>query len=480
MGLRDLFKFSRGYSSTGSTNIQAARSIQYELVKDVVDKSNFYNMGTFEMYENIYYQDAEVGGSIDRMSTLTGQCFKGFRLKNEERAGKLGHAMLLDAQLIADNINYERHIESCAEQLMINGNMIVEIDDDSYRPLPMRYMSIVEKSSDVGDTSGDKVIMTAGVYVYKEDGEEGERKIFKPENVVHIKYKDTPIFFTDNLGRETYGIYSISPLARAVHPVWWKRQTMIIDVLWRWMNVPREHHQIDSTMFELGRFTGTPNEKQTAATQAAQTFTNAYIETMKHQAPDQKYITLDNVKIGMVEAGASYMGTNELMNQLNNEIYTALNVSSSIVNGTNSGSYASELIISNYVSAKAIELAKKANAIPLRVVKERLLKINSNYPVDELDVVFELVMATSKLETFRIAAIMATLNSFTQNEIRQSVGYETFEDGDDIVTNARTTQSDEQIVANAMKGDSYPETPQSDEQHTRDAGQNANREFESV
>jgi hypothetical protein len=479
MGLRDMFKFSRGYSNTATSNIQSARSVQYELVKDVVEKSDFYNMPTFESYENIYYQDAEVGGSIDRMSTLAGQCFKGFKLKNKERAGKLGDSMIADAQFIADNIKFERIVESCTEQLMINGNYIVEIIDESFRPLPMRYMTIVEENGDVGDTGSDKVLMITGLYVYKEDGEEGERKVLKPEDVVHIKYKDTPIFFTDNLGRETYGLYSISPLARAIHPVWWKRQTMIIDILWRWMNVPREHHKIDSTMFELGRYSGSPSEKNASANRDAQTFTTAYIETMKHQAPDQKYVTLDNVDIDMVESSNSYMRTNDLMNQLNNEIYTALNVSSSIVNGTNTGSYASELIISNYVSAKAIELAEKASAVPMRIVKDRLLSINSNYPVDELDAVFELVMATSKLEMFRIAAIMATLNSFTQNEIRESVGYTDFETGDDIVTN-KVTQTDEQIVSNTMKGDSFPETPQSDVQHTRDAGQNANRESESL
>ena len=42
------------------------------------------------------------------------------------------------------------------------------------------------------------------------------------DKFMHIKFKKIPIYVTDNRGRKTYNVYSISPLNRTILPVWQK------------------------------------------------------------------------------------------------------------------------------------------------------------------------------------------------------------------------------------------------------------------
>ena len=37
---------------------------------------------------------------------------------------------------------------------------------------------------------------------------------------------------------------------------------MIIDLLWRWSNVPREHHKLSSELFTLDKFEGTWDQEE--------------------------------------------------------------------------------------------------------------------------------------------------------------------------------------------------------------------------
>lgn len=465
--------FKNNYTTT--SNINSARRVSSKLVEYIVNESDFNNMTLFEVFENMYEKEPEVGGAIDRISTLVGQSFKGFSVKNDS---KLHNAMLEDAQKIAKADNFDDIFEMGAELLSTYGNLFIKLDEDNinYTILPNKYISVIDDRDMAGRTDIDRLITEPNFYIYNEEKTDS-MKVYDSKDIMHIKYKKTPIYFKDVMNRQSFGIYSISPLQRAIVPVWWKRQTMIIDVLWRWRNVPREHHKIDSGLFNYTKYEGSTIEaKKRNAESDASAKINNYIENLVENTPDQGYVTLDNTDITSVSpSGSNYMDVNGLMEQINDEIWTALNVSQSMVNGKNSGSYAGEVMVGNYISSKIEQIGEKISELPMWIVKRKLLEINEDYPVNDLECKIEMTLSSNKLETFRIASIMGKLGIFTINEIRDTLGYNNMKDGNSIVN----SKGIDVEVENAMRGDEEPQTSWSDAQHTRDDGENDIRNMES-
>jgi hypothetical protein len=245
--------------------------------------------------------------------------------------------------------------------------------------------------------------------------------------------------------------------------------------------VPREVHSISADIFSADRYTGTPEERINKGQADADAFLSQYNAMMTDQQPDQGYVILDTVKIDTLQpskGGVAYMDSNELIKQLDDKVWTAMNVPKSVVTGESAGSYASELVVSNYVSEKVIQIAEKLKPVILENMRSRLKAIKATYPVDALDMKLELNMATSKLEVFRQAAIMGALNSFTQDEIRALLGYKPLTEAQkpNVVVGSRSQTLGDvgRDVSSTDPGiPKNPETPQSDGQHKRDAGQAA-------
>ena len=119
--------------------------------------------------------------------------------------------------------------------------------------------------------------------------------------------------------------------------------------------------------------------------------------------------------------------------------------------------------------------ASKFEDMILRITKEKLLKVNSKYPVHVLSVKFEVLMASSRIEVFRQAAIMVSLGLFTDIEIRDVLGYMglTDEQKEQVIMSGREKSNGDIMrdVSRATEAPSNPQTPQSNEQHKQDAGQ---------
>jgi hypothetical protein len=388
--------FGRTPSTVEQQKINDTRSLTNELVTAILDESKFWDMGRHDVYNEIYLRDSEVGGAIDKISTFMGQCYGGFNVFKKEGDYQ---KMIDKANEIGRNIDISGMLESIGETVLINGEFIAVSEDDgrAFTILPNKYVTIHQDRYQIGAGVSDTLITDNRYYVYKE-GEE-DQKIFDRKDIIHIKYKDTPIFMKDNKGNETFGIYSISPLDRCKMPVWWKRQCMCIDVMWRWRNVPREHHTIKTEMFDYSLYEGSPSQKRTAAMNDAQSYAASHANQVKNQTPDNGYITTDIIDIGYVEPRSSnYMDTNNLFNQLNDEIFTSLNITSSQVNGKEGSSYANEVMMGNYLSTKIMATTEKIKQFILSIVKKRLEDIGFN-DVDNLDMPLELNIATSRLDT---------------------------------------------------------------------------------
>jgi hypothetical protein len=458
------------------TRTMAGKKITVKLVEFLQNISDFSNMQDEEMQEQMFIWEPEVGGALDRLSTLVAECYQGPILMDTDKAtSEIEETMLKEAKRISDRIQMANQFEMYGELLPLFGDVYVDVRDPlTYRIIPNKYVTIVESKDQINQMIPN-VLMTNGNYLVFNETFQTNMFILEPSQWIHLKYKDTPIFAVDKKGRQTYGIYSVSPVQRAIIATWQKRQTSIIDILYRWRIIPREIHSVDSTIFALDQFSGSQMDRLDASKTKADQYISEYNKSIENQTPDQGYTVLDTIDIKMLETKAnSYMRTNELIDQLDAKVWTALNMPKSVVTGEGAGSYASELIISNYVSQKALQIAKKIRPLLLTNLRARLLMINPEFPVEKIDLKLELEMAATRLETFREMAIMASLGCFTQTEIRSMIpGYAplTEEQKSEVVTGGRTVQAAlDQFDSLQAK---YPDTPQSDSQHKQDSGQQA-------
>ena len=444
-------------------------------VKFIRDMSQFEDMNEPQIAEQLHRFDGPIGSSIDRTSTMVSKSLVGF--VSMVKASK--DPLLGEMLEVANNERYIRThrqmLEKNTELLMMHGNVYGEYNKDgTTTTYPNRYVTFVSER-DMVDRTTSKVITDPKLMCVYEKDDNNDTVVISRDNYYHIKYKDTPLFETDSMARETFGIYSVSPINRLIISVWWKRQVMMSDMLLRFRMVPREHHALSSEMFNLSNFAGTREEKIAASTIAIETAIAAYKKGLEDQDPDAGFVSLDNTKISILGSNLSYSGSNDFVKQLDDESYVALNVPKSIISGESAGSYASEVAVGNYVSDKFIQIASKFEDMILRITSQKLLKINPNYPVHLLSVKFEVSMATSRIEVFRQAAIMVSLGLFTDDEIRDVLSYAslTEEQKDHIVMTGREKSNGDIIrdISRATEVPSNPQTPQSNEQHKQDAGQ---------
>lgn len=470
-----------GNAATGSTQIAAQKRITTNLVGQITDLTNFQNMSDNEVYAQLLAWEPEIGGAIDRISTLVAQSVTGCTIRAGKEQDPQEARMLLLGNEIMQNSEIQNQFEALAEMLMTYGNAYLKINkDNTLTILPPEYVTFVEKEDHINNVDNTYIHTQANFLVVNERGLTVlQREVLPKGSFIHIKYKETPQMCYDQMGRRTYGIYAISPLHRTVISVWWKRQIQILDVLARARSIPKEHHSIKADVYSLDKYDGTSwAAKRTAAKADAESFMQTYVTKVAEQAADQGYVTLDTVEIKQVggEMGA-HMDINALIGQIEDHIWTALNVPPSTVNGKGAGSYASELVISNYVSSKVVQIAKKIKPAMLFIIRERLKQIDESLPVEKLDIDIKLSLAASEMEAHRQLALDVNTGLFSEDELRATVGYQPRREDQVAFVPPKANAGGSTVATSASNsiqgGDvddgSYPDTPQSDEQHVRDA-----------
>lgn len=486
-----------GTSKRSAANSAATSNITAEIASTVMDISKLNEMMDEDIYEQFIVWDTDAGGAVDKLGNLTGMAFKNTFIKDTDKTEDESEKnMLIDAEKIFTDANYRGLITASSELLLSQGNVFVmKNKDHTLTFLPNKYCTLVDESSMIGSYASNRIMMKEKILVVNEKAEsELDQVILQEGKYYHIRYNDTPINMNDMMGRKTFNMYSLSPMHRAVLPVWWKRQMMIIDVLWRYQNVPRPHYTLKSENFMgSGTFTGTTiAEREQQRQTEFNTLMSSITDTIKKQDPSQGLVSSDLLDSKMLESRSQYTNPNDLMSQIKADIYTGLNIPPSVVDGSGSGSYASELVISNYVSSKVIYLAERIKPMILDNLRERLLTINRSYPVDKLDIKLELTIAESNLDVYRMCLLMKQSELYTPDEIREVSGhaplteeqqaildevygknYSANETDDQTATGMSKTASDITQGGGTTDNPDYPETPQSEQQHTRDPSENA-------
>lgn len=462
--------------STGSyyssDKVAAMKSITNNLASYLIDLSKFDSLDDTEIYEQLYIWEPEVGGSIDRFSTLVGDSFRGFKLKDNEVENELATSMINDANSISEELDLRQYFETYAEIILMTGNLFLEKGKDfTLTIIPNKIVTVVDRLDRMNNsTLGETDVMTESNYLILNEQYDDVRRVIPKDKFIHVKYKSTPVYYTDSRGRRTYNIYAASPLHRVIISVWWKRISMIIDILWRYKNVPKEHHVINSEMFALDKYAGDTTARRTAAKRDLDTFIETYITALNTQVPDQGYVTSDAVDVSMVETkNMTYVGTNELIAQINEQIWGVMHMPRSMTSGESHSSYASELVVSNYVENKVIQVATRVRNIIIKNMRERLLAINSSYPVDKLDMIIDIELAASRLEATREFAIMVDSGLFTRDELRAVREYPALRPDQVPYVKARNTAQSDTSIPGAVPR-VYPDTPQSESSHPTDTG----------
>ena len=436
MGLKEKvfgrFKRLFGYTQ----GVSAGTAITMDLVNSLSTESRFDQMSYADVYEHIYTREPEIASAVDKIASYVARAYQGVYVRAGKKMEEDERKLQTVAQLVERKLGIRRWFEVIAGLLLIHGNAFVKIERSrksipTLRVLPNAMITVVDDKKRIGQFGGFQVIMDEKFVVINEGQlRYGFKEIVYPiEEVIHLRYKDIPVMVVDRLGRPTFGIYDISPLERVRRFVQWKRQLMMIDVMWRWRNVPREHHVISTDQFDLSKYTGTLEERRAKAQKDAEEVLRKYVSAISEKQPDQAYVTTDTVDIKTLETKTKYTEPNKLLEQIGEQILMALGVPESVVKGKSSGSYASEVVISNYLTAMIIGIAEKIRDALLPIVKEGVSKIDRTLPVEKLDMKIELVLDMNRMELFRQASIMVASGVFTPTEIRRFLGYDELTEG---------------------------------------------------
>ena len=292
-------------SNMSAGGVGGSTTVTSDLGKFLTGMSNFPALSEHEIYEQFYVWEPEIAATINKTAAMVRSSFKYFTLIDDAELDNLppdvdlsaaesvtqgytkdakpteedspiemdssGDSSTLREEMkdtaneIARNINVPNTFEVWASMMYTHGEIFLRKNPDlSLSIIPNDRVTILD---DVGRIDGkiSSLILIAQENILVIDEKLETEEQLKPGEFIHIKLYDVPLNLKDSKGRSTFGIYSISPLQRCIIPIWMKRQIFIIETMWRWANVPREHHTIEAEAYKLNLYPGTPEMKKKAA-----------------------------------------------------------------------------------------------------------------------------------------------------------------------------------------------------------------------
>lgn len=495
--------------TVAGTSVQQGNNSNF--VNFLNSHSDFASMHREEIIEHMYIMEPEVSAAIDSFALMVREAFQYFDIIADTEYDNLPEKLevanttidltntnknlakeMVDvANKISDVLDIPSLYETYSSLLYMHGNLYLKINKNlSLTVLPNDRVTLIDDKNRISQgnfSTGYTNLIKNANYLVVDEGLDTQF-ILNPGEFIIVKFRDTPLYVEDSKYRNTYGIYSISPLRRAIIPVWYKRILLANDALWRYKSVPRMDHELSSDAFSTANYTGSPEARMQKAIAEANAALTAHADAMKEQAPDEAFIHLDTIKIKNIEqSSGGYMQANELIDQTNDAIFSAINMPRSIIEGVSKSSYAAELIIYSYTSTKVTQIANKISRVILDIMKQRLLLVNPQYPVELLTIKCLYNSTSNEIEDFKSAVMMKDLGVFTDDEIRAKVKYKPLTEeqrnsGRIINTQQpKSSQTEERMSTRMMNSNSlginsngtvnYPTSPQSSTQQSTDSGQ---------
>lgn len=417
-------------SSVGPIMMPTSRAMQ--TIKD-------YFMGSYNKYQRygaLEELDSELQSGLSTASIVVAQSMKGFIIKPGEKLEGIEEELQEDLDAFYDEV-LEPMEYDIAYKLFRDGDACYVMDKAKaigirdFVWLPMERLTVLEDKKDLTQIS--KVIQEANWYVLNEIPSisgyatfvDSKTQEFPADKVAHFNWgrKEKVL---DLWGRETYGIFTRSPTNSLVPKLEGKLAAFLNDMLIKDVMVPREHHKLPSEAFNPDFFQGDNQEaKILAAMSAADTVLTSYAKSLEGRRVDRGYVTLDNVVIEIVEPKMAYNAPNEYIRQIDQSINRSMGTPESVLAGqtTGRGTFAMEVAVGAYLVMKAEFIAKKISKEFVNLAKIHLkIKENNKYTehLDKID--FKLQLIFFNAEMARTVAILASLGTYTEDELRDKMG----------------------------------------------------------
>ena len=336
-----------------------------------------------------------------------------------------------EADKFCIKFNIHQKFFDYAWQLVSHGDLYELIKKDGngvtdIKSLPLNCTRSIANEEQINKLPDNLQIIEENLITVKRNLNDRTPIVYKKEQFLHLSFKNHGVWRKDIENIDTYGIYSIPPIANLQRLVNWKKKTIENDILWKNKLLPRILHKLKMPSIVPSKYTGTQEEKIAAAKKDADALTNSFMDATKGVRPDDDMVISDAVDTTILEArSTNYHKPNETLSQINTFLNTSHGIPSGLLGGEVGASMGIELA-AIFAGIRIDYLAQKiANGIADMMKRHVILAATSagNEVVDRLFIHVDPALSVEKFEKLKTALSMAATKCFTKAEIRAATGY---------------------------------------------------------
>jgi len=412
----------------------------------------------YELYDALVDKDPELAGTLDDMSALVVTYYKGLYLDlGEDKAESDPEKKLIERlEQLEQDYDFRDYLEAVVHGAFKHGDTLTtktvktvakngdarRIPDPMFLPRPYTSFAKRRNIEYAQDTFLQRPKWVA-VNRYQFTGQiflgntqvnwyryvpmvRKKDKVVVPSQILHYSIREKGTLEVDQYKNLNMNIISKSPLKPLELSVQWKRQAILMDMLWRESNVPFLHHKVDLSAYDPTRMPGATQEAKIAKSkELARVDLVDYRDNQKNRTSDQGLVTSNTTEIAYVEPRTqSYADPNPSLGQINNSINSRLGALQRVKDKSGGGSYAADLLMSSITEPR------------LRVIAFKFLKILENYireflMVEDFDkkllnkikIRTNLILPHERLDRSREGLFMQQSQAFLKDEIRDVQGH---------------------------------------------------------
>ena len=337
------------------------------------------------------------------------------------------------------------------ERIISNKDGITHLE-----PLPMNNLTVIESKDQLNLTN--KIVREPNYYILNER-EPNITAIYPKEEILHISHNSRGQWRRDIRNRDTFGIFSIPPIAPLKRMKDWKDNTIIQDKKWKARVIPREHWTVNTEDIIPAMFTAgnTMQEKLQLAQAESQKRIDAIVKVANDPASDQSIVTTNDVESKILEPDStSYADPNDTINQINEALGSTTGVPQAYLGGKSDG-YAGLSSVNAINNVRMEVLVDKIKTGFEYLIRKHLAIKMSGLGKDTIDRI--VIHATTispqlELEMSKVIINYATTGIFDQHELRKMAGYNSvIQNPYTIETNKTDTSPKERTSANMREAE---------------------------
>lgn len=446
-----------------------------------------YRMHTNEFVDNLKYdytsiekllEDERVYSIVALVASMVEKSYVGPELmpKNRYTDDKLDEKeekAITEADKIARNLNFKQLFFNYAWQLISHGDLYESIIKDSngvlgLESLPLNSVRSLSNEEQINKLPIDLQIIKENIIAVRKHINDRQPTIYRKGEFIHLSFKNHGVWRKDIEGIDTYGLYSIPPIASLQRLVNWKKKTIENDIIWKNKLLPRIMHKLKMPSIVPSKYVGTQEDKVAAAKKDADALVTSFISSTKAIRPDDDLVESDAVTTSILEAkSVNYHQPNDTISQINTLLNTPQGIPSGLLGGEAGASMGVELaaifagIRIDYI---ANNIANVVAAV-MRMHVALAATSASKEVIDRLFIHIDPALSVEKFEKIKTALSMTATGVFTKGEIRKASGYarlpqlpkEAFPEVD--LSNVKQT-------INNLNSDTKKEKPQSGKNNT--------------